>query len=120
MATRVPKARDTRTARSTTKGGAATRSGGAPTTRKATAGRGATRTGSAPQSRPVRERKNMRIDQRLLDDAKRILGTETETEAVTIALQRIVGNERILAGIRALAGTKWVDASLIDEDYVAP
>lgn len=62
-----------------------------------------------------RERKNMRLDQALLDSAKQALGTESETEAVMLALQRVVGNARIAAGLRALGGTSIVDATRVDD-----
>ena len=68
---------------------------------------------------PSRTRKNVRLDQSLLDDARRVLGVESETEAITVALQRLVGNERIMAGIRALGGTRLVDPRLVEGDLDA-
>ena len=68
---------------------------------------------------PRRTRKNVRLDQRLLDDARRVLGVESETEAITVALQRLVGNERIMAGLRALGGTRLVDPRLVAGDLDA-
>lgn len=64
---------------------------------------------------PARGRKNMRLDQALLDSAKRALGTKSETEAVTLALQRVVNNARVAAGLRALGGTGGIDPSRIDD-----
>lgn len=60
--------------------------------------------------RALRDRKNMRLDQKLLDSAKLALGTESETEAVTVALQRVVQNARVADGIRALGGSRLIDA----------
>ncbi len=73
-------------------------------------------TARRPGKPSVRERKNMRLDQALLDSAKRALGTESETEAVTIALRRVVDNARVADGIRALGGRRMLDASRIDDD----
>ena len=57
----------------------------------------------------------MRLDQALLDAAKRALGTESETEAVTLALQRVVNNARVADGIRALGGRLMFDESRIND-----
>lgn len=65
--------------------------------------------------RAVRERKNLRLDQSLLDAARRALGADTETDAVTIALQRVVNNGRVAAGLRALGGSEVLDASRVDD-----
>lgn len=64
---------------------------------------------------PALKRKNMRLNQTLLDEAKRALGTESETEAVTLALRRVAHNARMAAGMRALAGRKMFDESLISD-----
>lgn len=63
----------------------------------------------------LRARKNMRLDQALLDEARAALGAADETEAVTIALQRVVDNRRVADGIRALGGRRVVEASRIDD-----
>lgn len=68
-----------------------------------------------PAPAPTRGRKNMRLDQALLDSAKHALGTESETEAVTLALQRVVDNARVADGIRALAGRRMFDESRIND-----
>ena len=64
---------------------------------------------------PARERKNMRLDQALLDSAKRALGTASETEAVTLALRRVVDNARVAAGLRALGGSRIIDPARVDD-----
>ena len=64
----------------------------------------------ARATRAPRNRKNMRLDQRLLDSAKLALGTESETEAVTMALQRVVNNAIVAKGLRALGGSRLLDA----------
>jgi hypothetical protein len=61
-------------------------------------------------------RKNMRLDQALLDAAKAALGVADETEAVTRALEIIVGNRRVADGIRALGGSRMFDESRIQDD----
>lgn len=68
-----------------------------------------------PARPPVRERKNMRLDQTLLDSAKRALGTASETEAVTLALRRVVDNARVAAGLRALGGSLILDPARVDD-----
>jgi len=57
----------------------------------------------------------MRLDQALLDSAKRALGTTSETEAVTLALRRVVDNARVAAGLRALGGSGILDAARVDD-----
>jgi len=54
-------------------------------------------------------RKNMRLRQDLIDRAKRILGTKTETETVEQALELVTFREEVLAGIESIAGTNAVD-----------
>ena len=71
--------------------------------------------GRRAASPATRERKNMRLDQALLDEARRVLGAETETEAVTLALHRVVHNARVAAGIRALGGRGGIDASRVND-----
>jgi len=61
----------------------------------------------------VRVRKSMRLSQELLDEAREALGLEDETETVTAALKRIVGNKRVADGIRALGGSRIFDESRI-------
>ena len=68
--------------------------------------------------RAQRDRKNMRLDQRLLDSAKLALGTQSETEAVTVALQRVVNNAAVANGLRALGGSRILDARRVRD--VAP
>lgn len=68
-----------------------------------------------PPPVPPRGRKNMRLDQALLDEAKRALGTASETEAVTLALRRVVHNARVAEGIRAIGGRLALDESRIND-----
>lgn len=51
-------------------------------------------------------RKNMRLSQAKLDRAKRILGTETETETVDQALDLVAFRREVVYGVRRLAGSK--------------
>lgn len=60
-------------------------------------------------SKGVRIRKNMRLRQELIDQAKRILGTKTETETVEQALELVTFRDEVLAGIESIAGTNAVD-----------
>lgn len=50
-------------------------------------------------------RKNMRLNQELIDRAKRVLGTRTETETVEKALELVAFREEVLSGLRWLAGS---------------
>ena len=54
-------------------------------------------------------RKNMRLRQDLIDRAKRILGTKTETETVEQALELVTFREEVLAGIESIAGANAVE-----------
>lgn len=47
-------------------------------------------------------RKNMLMDQRKLDEAKRVLKTETETETIDAALDEIAFRHGLINGMRAL------------------
>ena len=73
----------------------------------------------ASPARSVRVRKNMRLDQKLLDEARRALGAADETEAVTMALtmvvDRIENNRRVMEGLRSIAGTMILDESRIND-----
>ena len=81
------------------------------------AGRRAARPTAVREPAPAgpRARKNMRLDQRLLDQARRVLGAADETEAVTIALRRVVNNARVAAGIGAIAGRGEIDERRIED-----
>lgn len=50
-------------------------------------------------------RKNMRLNQDVLDRARKILGTRTETETVEQALQLVAFRQEVVDGIRSIAGT---------------
>ncbi len=54
-------------------------------------------------------RKNMRLRQDLIDRAKRILGTKTETETVEQALELVAFREEVVEGIEAIAGSNAVE-----------
>lgn len=50
-------------------------------------------------------RKNMRLRQGLIDRARRILGTQSETETVEQALELVAFRREVTDGIRRMAGT---------------
>jgi hypothetical protein len=56
-------------------------------------------------SKPGVVRKNLRLTQAKIDRAKRILGTETETETIEQALDLVAFRKEVVAGIRRIAGT---------------
>lgn len=49
-------------------------------------------------------RKNVRLDQRKLDTARKLLGAETETETIERALDLVVFRQDVLEGLRRFAG----------------
>jgi hypothetical protein len=51
-------------------------------------------------------RKNLRLIQAKLDRAKRILGTETETETIEQALDLVLFHDEVVRGVRRLAGSR--------------
>ena len=59
-------------------------------------------------------KKTLLLDQGLLDRARLALGTRTETDTVTQALEAVVRREQQVQGIRALAALGPVDAARID------
>ena len=74
---------------------------------------------SARGPRSVREaskwvRKNMLMDQKKLDEVKRVLKTPTETEAVDAALEEIAFQHGLVEGMRALNQAGGL-ADLFDE-----
>ena len=50
-------------------------------------------------------RKNMRLRQDLLDQARKVLGTKTETETVEEALELVTFRKEVAEGIRRIAGS---------------
>ena len=50
-------------------------------------------------------RKNMRLRQGLIDRARKILGTQNETETVEQALELVAFRREVTDGIRRMAGT---------------
>lgn len=60
-------------------------------------------------------RKNMRLRQDLIDHARRILGTKTETETVEQALEMVAFREEVLEGIHAIAGSGAIEDIFRDE-----
>jgi hypothetical protein len=54
-------------------------------------------------------RKNLRLTQRKIDRAKKILGTKTETETIERALDLVAYREEVMAGIERIAGTGAIE-----------
>jgi hypothetical protein len=54
-------------------------------------------------------RKNLRLTQRKIDQAKKILGTQTETETIERALDLVAYGEEVTAGIDRIAGTGAIE-----------
>ena len=54
-------------------------------------------------------RKNVRLTQRKIDEAKKILGTETETETIERALDLVVFGEEVVAGLERISGTGAIE-----------
>ena len=51
-------------------------------------------------------RKNMRLRQDLIDRARRVLGTRTETETVEQALELVTFRKEVAEGIRRIAASE--------------
>lgn len=60
-------------------------------------------------------RKNFRLHQSKIDQAKKILGTTTETETIDKALDVIVFGKQLREGIRTARGAEFVDVFADDE-----
>ena len=74
-------------------------------------------TGRAPRTRGRRAgwvRKNMAMDQAKLDAARRVLGVETETEAIDLALDFVAFRREVADGIAAMRRAGGI------EDVVEP
>jgi Arc/MetJ-type ribon-helix-helix transcriptional regulator len=54
-------------------------------------------------------RKNLRLTQEKIDRAKKILGTQTETETVEHALDLVAFREEVVEGIRRIAGSRGIE-----------
>lgn len=93
------------------------KTGGADTT-KAEAGRSTAPTKSGKRASRGRyavvdggtaerpRKKNLRLHQSKIDEAKAILGTATETETIEAALDLIVFRQELVEGVRAMRGAK--------------
>ncbi len=57
----------------------------------------------ATKARKVR--KNLRLTQAKVDRARRILGTDTETETIEQALDLVAFRQEVVDGVRDLAGS---------------
>ena len=60
------------------------------------------------------KKKNLRLHQSKIDQAKEILGTATETETIEAALDLVVFRKELTEGVRAMRGTNLVN--LFDAD----
>jgi Arc/MetJ family transcription regulator len=65
--------------------------------------------------RPRRARKTLDLSQELLDQARRALGCDTETETVRQSLEAVVARKRAADGIRRLAGRKLFDRRRVED-----
>ena len=54
-------------------------------------------------------RKNYRLHQSKLDAARKVLGTQSETETIERALDLVAFGERLAAGTRRARGRPWND-----------
>jgi hypothetical protein len=57
---------------------------------------------------PARK-KNIRLQQWKIDEARAVLGTTTETETIEAALDLVVFRQELIDGIRAMHGAKLQD-----------
>ena len=54
-------------------------------------------------------RKNVLMDQRKLDAARRVLGVETETEAIDLALDLVAFRRELVRGIASVRGAGGIE-----------
>lgn len=54
-------------------------------------------------------RKNLRLTQSKIDEAREVLGTATETETIEAALDLVVFRKELVEGIRAMRGAELED-----------
>jgi hypothetical protein len=54
-------------------------------------------------------KKNIRLQQWKIDEAREVLGTTTETETIEAALDLVVFRQELVDGIRAMHGAKLED-----------
>lgn len=59
-------------------------------------------------------KKNLRLHQSKIDEAKTILGTATETETIETALDLVIFRRELVEGVRAMRGANLVN--LFDEE----
>ena len=81
---------------------------------RATTSRRPSRRDARPTQSSMWVRKNMLMDQKKLDEVKRVLKTPTETEAVDAALDEIAFRHGLVDGMRALKRSGGL-ADLFDE-----
>jgi hypothetical protein len=68
------------------------------------------RSGSAGTSdAEAPKKKNLRLHQSKIDEAKAILGTATETETIETALDLVVFRKELIQGVRAMRDTNLVN-----------
>jgi hypothetical protein len=60
-------------------------------------------------------RKNFRLTQEKIDQAKKILGTDTETETIEKALDLVAFREEVLDGLARIGGTGAI-ADIFEEE----
>ena len=70
---------------------------------------------SSMPAEPQSRKKTLRLDQTLLDRARRVLGARTETDAVTRALEAVVKRGRQVQGLHLLAELGAPDSKRIDD-----
>ena len=56
-------------------------------------------------------RKNVVMDQRKLDAARRVLGVETETEAIDVALDLVAFRRELVRGIASVRGAGGIETA---------
>jgi hypothetical protein len=62
------------------------------------------------------KKKNLRLHQSKIDEAREILGTATETETIEAALDLVVFRKELTEGVRAMRGTNLVNLFDADEE----
>jgi hypothetical protein len=74
----------------------------------------------AGMARDAKVRKHFRLSQRKIDEARKALGTKTETETVEAALDLVTFRREVMEGLERIGGTRtYVDVLREGDDEPA-
>ncbi len=68
-----------------------------------------TKANAARAAKEQPRKKNLRLHQSKINEAKAILGTTTETETIETALDLVIFRQELIEGVRAMRGANLVN-----------